>query len=620
MNKFKKIMLGALSVLTLGLFAVVGAGTRVEAKGANEVTVYNASNDTAGKTYAYNDTISTANSYLTVTNNYNSSKKATVRAVNTSLKDTSNNKISDTYTNSLYFDNGGSSSANYKLTVSDSVPNTQKIKISVYFSDMNSSGGSLQVKDYCLSKTATDKTGTTTKDICVASGYFDAEDVVFFWSVGRTNIYEITYELVNTYTISFDTDGGSSVESQTIVSGQKVTEPDEPTKAGSIFNGWKTRTGTEGNYVYSDYNFNTAVNSSFTLYASWTSGSIYTITFTLDGSTYAERTVNSNDPQIANWPTDPYKMGYEFLGWYNGETLYDDSSEFNGDLELTARFSDTPLMISQGSSVTLSYDEIEFTSGNDSINSGKFFIVDNETDMSIDSAIKFNAVGNTTKNYIAFIIPGNSIAKIVFEKYRATSDSSTATLTISDGTTSKSVSTTGKTNLCRFTTFENTTNSPKTIYIYRSGSSNVKLNILKVSVSEYSSTKINSNAELGFVAQYNGTAGDHSDATKLRLVGTIYGIELADYQNIKSATFTFTFNDANRTGECTQLYSSVASLTELFSGGDNIMYVVFNLNNINKSGYSGKVISNLKFTVEFNDADNTKLEITHNNITLPTFA
>ena len=64
-----------------------------------------------------------------------------------------------------------------------------------------------------------------------------------------------------TVTVSFDTDGGSTVESQTIAKGSAVVKPETPKKPGFIFETWKL-----GN---AEYEFGTAVNSDITLKASW---------------------------------------------------------------------------------------------------------------------------------------------------------------------------------------------------------------------------------------------------------------------------------------------------------------------------------------------------------------
>ena len=66
------------------------------------------------------------------------------------------------------------------------------------------------------------------------------------------------------YTVTFDSNGGSAVKAQTVRSGAKASKPADPAKAGHAFKGW-----------YSDksltkaYNFNSTVKSNLTLYAKW---------------------------------------------------------------------------------------------------------------------------------------------------------------------------------------------------------------------------------------------------------------------------------------------------------------------------------------------------------------
>ena len=61
---------------------------------------------------------------------------------------------------------------------------------------------------------------------------------------------------VNNYTVSFDVDGGSAVEAQTVPYGGMVTVPEIPVKDGYIFDGW-------------DYDFQTPVMSNITITAKW---------------------------------------------------------------------------------------------------------------------------------------------------------------------------------------------------------------------------------------------------------------------------------------------------------------------------------------------------------------
>ena len=64
-----------------------------------------------------------------------------------------------------------------------------------------------------------------------------------------------------TYTVAFDSDGGTAVTAQTVESGKTATKPADPTKEGYTFKGW-TLNGTA-------YDFNTAVTGNITLKATW---------------------------------------------------------------------------------------------------------------------------------------------------------------------------------------------------------------------------------------------------------------------------------------------------------------------------------------------------------------
>lgn len=64
-----------------------------------------------------------------------------------------------------------------------------------------------------------------------------------------------------TYTITFDTDGGSLIENQTVEEKGKVTKPNDPTKDGFIFKEWQL----EG----SGFNFDTSISKNITLKATW---------------------------------------------------------------------------------------------------------------------------------------------------------------------------------------------------------------------------------------------------------------------------------------------------------------------------------------------------------------
>ena len=77
-----------------------------------------------------------------------------------------------------------------------------------------------------------------------------------------------------TYTVTFDSQGGSYVDPQTVEHGGLAIEPADPTKTGYTFAGWYKESG-----CINAWNFATdTVTSDITLYAKWNINS-YTVTF-----------------------------------------------------------------------------------------------------------------------------------------------------------------------------------------------------------------------------------------------------------------------------------------------------------------------------------------------------
>jgi formylglycine-generating enzyme required for sulfatase activity len=85
-----------------------------------------------------------------------------------------------------------------------------------------------------------------------------------------------------TYTVTFDTDGGSTVESQTVTAGQKAARPaTEPTKSGDktsyVFLGWYKSD------LSAPFDFDTAINAATTIKAKWLEGFVTVLGSTVAG-------------------------------------------------------------------------------------------------------------------------------------------------------------------------------------------------------------------------------------------------------------------------------------------------------------------------------------------------
>ena len=78
--------------------------------------------------------------------------------------------------------------------------------------------------------------------------------------IGDKNI-----EPIKEFTVTYDSNGGSKVEPQTVNENEKFTKPENPTKDGYVFEGWYTDTG-----LTKEYNFDTEAIDNITLYAKWT--------------------------------------------------------------------------------------------------------------------------------------------------------------------------------------------------------------------------------------------------------------------------------------------------------------------------------------------------------------
>ncbi len=139
---------------------------------------------------------------------------------------------------------------------------------------------------------------------------------------------------INIYTVTFDSDGGSKVDPQKIVEGEKAVRPEAPEKGGYSFEGWLDSAG-------SVFDFKTKITSSITLKAQWSAiKKTYTVTFDSDeGSPVDPQTVAEG--QYAVMPEKaPQKTGYDFRGWFKDGEMYSfDETPVTSDITLKAQWS-----------------------------------------------------------------------------------------------------------------------------------------------------------------------------------------------------------------------------------------------------------------------------------------
>lgn len=143
----------------------------------------------------------------------------------------------------------------------------------------------------------------------VKLGYVTITSNTNFYAVFEKEVEEVKY-----FYVTFMVDGNEHAKIK-VAEGDKASAPTAPRKDGYSFKGWSK---SEGGSVTS---VSGTVTEDVTYYAVFEKIT-YTVTFVVDGSTYATKKVDLNDsPDV---PENPSKDGYIFKGWAEregGETV-----------------------------------------------------------------------------------------------------------------------------------------------------------------------------------------------------------------------------------------------------------------------------------------------------------
>ncbi len=137
----------------------------------------------------------------------------------------------------------------------------------------------------------------------------------------------------NEYAVTFDTKGGTFVETQYVKTGEKVVLPEPPTKEGYRFIEWQQDGKT--------FDFSTEVRDEITLTALWqkigeSDSLYYEVTF-MDG----EEMITTQyifPGGLVTEPESPTKEGYTFKGWYYHDKLFDFTKYVSQDIVLEAKW------------------------------------------------------------------------------------------------------------------------------------------------------------------------------------------------------------------------------------------------------------------------------------------
>ena len=149
---------------------------------------------------------------------------------------------------------------------------------------------------------------------------------------------------ITEYTVTFESNGGSEVEAQIIAEGEKVTEPEDPTREGYIFSGWYT-----DKEFTNAYDFDTPVTVDIVLYAKWEedTGDYCTVSFVLIlDDEFVTNIESFHDVRVlkgekVDRPANPESKYAEFDNWYtglDGETIYNFDSPVTENISLFAKW------------------------------------------------------------------------------------------------------------------------------------------------------------------------------------------------------------------------------------------------------------------------------------------
>ena len=114
---------------------------------------------------------------------------------------------------------------------------------------------------------------------------------------------------VQAYTLSFQTNGGSTLDPITLEVGEAITLPEDPTKEGHTFDGWFTDES-----LATAFSLTTMPNNDVTLYAKWLVNQ-YTLTFNTRGGPVIDALTIDFGTTVEQ-PLDPGVDFGDFVGWF----------------------------------------------------------------------------------------------------------------------------------------------------------------------------------------------------------------------------------------------------------------------------------------------------------------
>ena len=219
-----------------------------------------------------------------------------------------------------------------------------EVSVDKYTVSFETNGGTaiISITDIVSHSKITKPTDPTKEGYTFGGWYTDSLTTApYDFEAGVTgNITLYAKWIPNTYIVTFNSNGGSTVTQQTIKHGSKAETPAVPTRDGYQFVCWHIQ-GVED-----AFDFNTAITSNITLVATWNeiAREKRVVTLEANGGVIGYPSISVDyDTKLsqASIPTIT-KEGYKFEGWYSDQglnTLFDFNTSIKTNITLYAKWS-----------------------------------------------------------------------------------------------------------------------------------------------------------------------------------------------------------------------------------------------------------------------------------------
>ena len=158
------------------------------------------------------------------------------------------------------------------------------------------------------------------------------------------------------YTVTFDTNGGNSIDPVKVDEGKTLTLPPNPTREHYNFVKWFT----DQNFTM-EFKDNSVVSANIILYAKW-DVIIHTVTFVTNGGNSIDP-VTVDEGKTLTLPPNPTREGYSFVKWFTDQNFtmeFKDNSVVSANIILYAKWGYKVTFVTNGGN---SIDPVTIDSG-----------------------------------------------------------------------------------------------------------------------------------------------------------------------------------------------------------------------------------------------------------------